>query len=64
MTDSRIILNFCIIFIPMTAVTMLNPTYALYLEKTLKIKPSNSGYILAISTGTYALFCPVVGFLM
>ena len=48
----------------MTAVTMLNPTYALYLEKTLKIKPSNSGYILAISTGTYALFCPVVGFLM
>ena len=48
----------------MSAVTMLNPTYALYLETTLDIKPSNSGYILAISTGCYALFCPIVAILM
>ena len=64
MRDSRIILNFCVVFLPMSAVTMLNPVYALYLEDKLGLTPSYSGYILAISTAAYAIFCPVVSILM
>jgi MFS family permease len=62
--DTRILLNFLAVFLPMASVTMNNAGYALYLEDTLDISPSYSGYVLAISTGTYAILCPLVSILM
>ena len=58
--DSRIFHNFCTIFIPMATVFMLNPTYALYIETTLDIKPEMLGYMICISLAPYVCFCPIV----
>jgi hypothetical protein len=60
MKDSRIILTFFAAMLPTTAILFLQPTFALYLDKTLSISPDYSGYIFGTSEITYIIFCPVL----
>jgi predicted MFS family arabinose efflux permease len=45
------------------SVMMLSPSFALYLEESLNISPSYSGYILGAMSVSYVIFCPIVGLL-
>ena len=62
-SDFRINLVFLAIFIPAVAVTLLIHTYAIYLEKSLGISPSGTGYILGCNSIIYMIFCPMMGFI-
>ena len=41
----------------------MGPTYGIFLEKSLKIEESFSGYIMGVSSLTYAISCPMVSWL-
>ena len=50
--------------VPSTALSLLNPTYSIYLNKELHISEEYAGYIFSVSALSYTLICPIISHLL
>jgi len=61
MRDYKIVLTWLSVFSVLSIFTLMGPTYALYIEESLNVRSSDSGYIMGVGSFVYAFFCPIIG---